>query len=87
VLVPTRRTALPEWVFTHRRELGENIVRYRKDAGLSQEQLADKIGMERRSIQRYERAERDPAYSHIVLIAHALGVQVVDLVRRGPAGG
>lgn len=50
-------------------------------AGLSQDQLADRIGMERRSVQRYERGERDPRYTELLLIADALGVPVVELVR------
>jgi transcriptional regulator with XRE-family HTH domain len=36
--------------------------------------------MERRSIQRYENAVRDPQYSDLLLIAHALRVHVVDLL-------
>lgn len=87
MVVPTRRTPLPDWVLTQRRKLGENIACHRKTAGLSQDQLADKIGMERRSIQRYERGERDPTYSHLVLIAEALGVSMSELVSEAPAGG
>jgi transcriptional regulator with XRE-family HTH domain len=37
--------------------------------------------MERRSIQRYERGERDPRFSDLVRIADALGVELADLVR------
>jgi len=37
--------------------------------------------MERRSIQRYERGERDPRYSELLLFAEALEVDVTDLVR------
>lgn len=84
--MPTRRTPLPDWVIAQRRKLGENIARHRKEAGFSQDQLADKIGMERRSIQRYERGERDPTYSHLVLIADALGIEVTHLVSQAPAG-
>lgn len=42
--------------------------------------------MERRSIQRYERGERDPTFSDLVLIAHVLGVTVADLTNGAPAG-
>ncbi|MFE7514406.1 helix-turn-helix domain-containing protein [Streptomyces sp. NPDC057540] len=35
--------------------------------------------MERRSIQRYERGERDPRFTDLVLIADALGVPPVEL--------
>lgn len=37
-------------------------------------------GMDRRSIQRYENARRDPTYSDLLLIAHALRVHVTDLL-------
>lgn len=85
-VVPTRRFPLPLWVIDQRRELGDTILRYRHGAGLSQDQLAERIGKERRSIQRYERAERDPSFSDLVLIAHALGVSVGELVGGPPAG-
>jgi ribosome-binding protein aMBF1 (putative translation factor) len=84
--VPTRRAPLPVWVLDQRRELGENIARYRKEAGLSQDQLADRIGKERRSVQRYERGERDPSFSDLVLIAHGLDVALETLVKMPPAG-
>lgn len=87
VVVPTRRTPLPNWVIDRRRGLGENIARYRRQAGLSQDQLADRIGKERRSVQRYERGERDPSFSDLVLIADGLDVSLADLVQEAPAGG
>ena len=86
MLVPTRRTPLPSWVIDQRRALGENIIRLRRGAGLSQDQLADLIGKERRSVQRYERGERDPTYSDLVLIASELKVSVAALVGEAPAG-
>lgn len=52
----------------------------RRAAGLSQDQLADRVGLERRSIQRYESGERDPRFTDLVLIAEALGVTVEVLV-------
>jgi transcriptional regulator with XRE-family HTH domain len=79
--VPLRRTPLPEWVTTRRRELGTRLVATRRVAGLSQHQLADRVGIERRTIQRYEAGERDPRFTDLLLIAHALGVPLVDLVR------
>ncbi|KAA6211787.1 helix-turn-helix domain-containing protein [Streptomyces filamentosus] len=64
-----------------RRDLGRRIGDLRRSTGLSQDDLADAIGMERRSIQRYERGERDPRYSELLLVAQALGVDVTDLVQ------
>ncbi|MCX0246397.1 helix-turn-helix transcriptional regulator [Streptomyces drozdowiczii] len=79
--MPLRRTPLPEWVIARRRELGERLVSTRRAAGLSQDQLADRVGVERRTIQRYESGERDPRYTDLLLIADALGAPLVELVQ------
>ncbi|MCD2461996.1 helix-turn-helix domain-containing protein [Streptomyces sp. MBT42] len=78
--MPARRTPLPESVLRRRAALGQRLRELRTEAGLSQDQLADRIGMERRSIQRYESGERDPRYTELLLIADALGVPVAALV-------
>ncbi|MEU6661286.1 helix-turn-helix transcriptional regulator [Streptomyces sp. NPDC046821] len=79
--VPARRTPRPDWVLPHRVALGHRIAELRRKAGLSQDQLAKLVGVDRRTIQRYENAERDPQFSDLLLIAHALGVLVADLLR------
>ncbi len=79
--MPSRRTPLPAEALESRRALGQRIAAYRQAAGLSQDQLADRIGMERRSIQRYEAGERDPRFTDLFLIANALDVPLADLVR------
>ncbi|WP_327376184.1 helix-turn-helix domain-containing protein [Streptomyces sp. NBC_01216] len=79
--MPARRTPLPDAVLRRRTALGARIVELRRTAGLSQDQLADAIGMERRSIQRYEAGTRDPRFTDLVQIADALGVPLADLVR------
>jgi transcriptional regulator with XRE-family HTH domain len=78
--VPARRNPRPDWVLDRRRALGHRIADLRRQAELSQEQLGHLAGMERRSIQRYENAQRDPQYSDLLLIAHALRVHVTDLL-------
>jgi transcriptional regulator with XRE-family HTH domain len=80
--VPARRTPLPPWVIARRHLLGERIAATRRELRLSQDQLADRIGLERRSIQRYESGERDPRYTDLLLIADALAVPVETLVRQ-----
>ena len=79
--VPLRRTPLPAWAIAQRRELGQRVGAARRAAGLSQDQLADRVGVERRTIQRYEAGERDPRYTDLLLIARAIGVPLADLVR------
>ncbi|GGT54712.1 hypothetical protein GCM10010207_63330 [Streptomyces atratus] len=46
---------------------------------MSRDQLAELAGLERRSIQRYEGAVRDPRYSDLLLISRALNVTVAQL--------
>ncbi|AWT42530.1 MULTISPECIES: helix-turn-helix domain-containing protein [Streptomyces] len=75
-----RRNPRPDWVIDRRIALGHRIADLRHRAELSQEQLAHLASMERRSIQRYENAQRDPTYSDLLLIAHALRVHVTDLL-------
>ncbi|MFE9363670.1 helix-turn-helix domain-containing protein [Streptomyces sp. NPDC006978] len=79
--MPLRRTPLPAWAIARRRELGQRLVAARLTAGLSQERLGDLVGMERRTIQRYEAGARDPRYTDLLLLADALGVDPADLVR------
>ncbi|MEU3203585.1 helix-turn-helix transcriptional regulator [Streptomyces cyaneofuscatus] len=79
--MPLRRTAPPPWAVDRRHLLGLRIGELRRAAALSQEQLADRIGVERRTIQRYEAGSRDPRFTDLLLIAAALDASVVDLVR------
>ena len=78
--MPRRRTPHPPWVLDRRRALGCRIADHRRAAGLSQDQLADRVGVERRTIQRYEAGTRDPGYSDLVLIADALDTPLAKLV-------
>lgn len=48
---------------------------------MSQDGLAELVGLDRRSIQRYEAGTRDPRYGDLLLIARALDVPLAELVR------
>lgn len=80
VQVPARRNPRPDWVLTRRVALGHRIAQLRLAAELSQEQLGDMAGVERRTIQRFEAGTRDPTYSDLLLISHALRVHLADLL-------
>lgn len=56
--------------------LGEAVRRLRQERGLTQEELADRAGVDRKSINRLENAAYSPAVDRIYLLAAALGVQV-----------
>ncbi|WP_309029341.1 helix-turn-helix domain-containing protein [Streptomyces alfalfae] len=78
--VPTRRTPRPDWVLARRVALGHRLAQLRQAAELSQEELGNLAGLERRTIQRFEAGARDPRYSDLLLLAHALRVHVTDLL-------
>ncbi|MCX5522162.1 helix-turn-helix domain-containing protein [Streptomyces bobili] len=79
--MPSRRNPYPDWVLTRRLQLAHRIAACRTNAGLSQDQLAERAGVDRRTIQRYEAATRDPRFPDLLLIADALDVPLADLVR------
>ena len=81
--MPTRRTPYPDWVLARRAQLGRRIAELRREARLSQDQLADRAGVERRSIQRYEGGTRDPRFADLLLLADALGVPLANLLDAG----
>lgn len=53
--------------------LGANIRKYRKQIGITQEQLAEKIGRSVNYIGMIERGEKVPSLKTFVLIANTLG--------------
>lgn len=52
----------------------------RINAGLTQAQLADKIGVAAQHIGRWERGERKPKIDALMRIAHALGCSIEELI-------
>lgn len=78
--VPVRRTPRPAWVRQEQLAFGWRLADLRRAAGLTQDQLADRMGVERRTVQRYEKAVYDPRYADLLIIARALGVHPADLL-------
>ncbi len=61
-------------------ELNEKIKQYRKEAGLSQEDLANKIYVSRTLITKYESGSAFPTQENLEKIAIVLNVKVEDLL-------
>lgn len=59
--------------------VGENIKKYREEAGLTQAELAEKIGYDRTLILRWEQGTREPFASQVRAIANVLNVDVAKL--------
>lgn len=60
-------------------QIGLNIMYYRKQQGLTQEQLAEMVGITQQHLQRVETAHSVPSLSKLLDIADALGVPVQKL--------
>ena len=63
-----------------RDQLGANIRRIRRAAGLSQMELSDRCGLHFSEISRLERGRRDAQLSTIVKLARGLGVSPAELL-------
>jgi transcriptional regulator with XRE-family HTH domain len=60
--------------------LGANVRRYRKLRGMTQEQLAHEVGMERSYISDLERGTRNPSVRALGRLAQALSVEPLALL-------
>ena len=60
--------------------LGESIYYYRKKAGLSQEALAEQVGVSRQAVSRWELDDATPEVAKLKTLAEAFGVTVDQLL-------
>ena len=63
---------------------GDRLRRLRKKSGLTQEQLAESVGVSLKTVQRWEFNERQPRMEEIKALAKALGVSEADLLNEPP---
>ena len=62
------------------KHFGKALKAARKSAGLTQEELAQKCGMAKQNISRYENSEREPNIRTAKIIADALGIPLSILI-------
>jgi transcriptional regulator with XRE-family HTH domain len=60
--------------------IGTNIKKYRKEKGLTQRELADKLNIATNSLSRYEIGERRPPIDMIEKIAEILNITPIQLM-------
>lgn len=63
--------------------LGPRMRRFRILTGLTQQELAERVGISRAAISLYESSEREPDLRNQKKIATALGVTIGDLLGEG----
>ena len=74
--MPTPRTARPDF----RRRVGARIRGHRTIRGLSQGDLARRMGGDVYTVSRWERGQSFPTYKHICALAKALDVTEEQLL-------
>jgi len=62
-------------------EIANRLVQMRKEKGLSQEDLADKLGISRQSVSKWERAEASPDTDNLICLAQIYGISLDDLLK------
>lgn len=65
-------------------QIGERIRKFRQDAGLSQESLAELVGVSFQQIQKYESGYTTLNVTKLQKIAEALKVSIVDFFKAEP---
>ena len=63
--------------------ISEKILNLRKTGGLSQEQLAEKLGVSRQAISKWELGETTPETEKLPLLANVFGVTTDYLLQQG----
>jgi transcriptional regulator with XRE-family HTH domain len=65
-----------------RQLVGDNVRRYRLAAGLTQQEVANRMGVDRAYVSGLELGQRNPTVVTLWHAAHALGVEVHLLLKQ-----
>ncbi|HNX16540.1 MAG TPA: helix-turn-helix transcriptional regulator [Bacilli bacterium] len=62
-------------------EIADRLVKLRKKNGYSQEELADRLGLSRQAVSKWERAEASPDTDNLICLAKLYNVSIDDLLK------
>lgn len=62
-------------------EIANRLLQLRKSIGISQEELASRIGVSRQAVSKWERAEASPDTDNLIALADIYGVSLDELLR------
>lgn len=65
-------------------EIANKLLQLRKEKGLSQEQLAQKLGISRQAISKWERAEASPDTDNLIELARLYDISLDELLLHEP---
>ena len=66
-------------------EIANKLLQLRKEKGLSQEQLAQKLGISRQAISKWERAEASPDTDNLIELAKLYDISLDELLLHEPS--
>lgn len=61
-------------------EIAQRLAERRKQAGLSQEALAARLGVSRQAVSKWERSESSPDTDNLIALAQLYGLSLDDLL-------
>ena len=61
-------------------EIANRLQKLRKENGYSQEELADKLGISRQAVSKWERAESSPDTDNLIVLARLYNISLDDLL-------
>ena len=64
-----------------RRSLGEVLKEYRQQSGMTQEYVAEALGVSRQAVSKWETGVAEPSTSNLLALAKLYGVDPGDLLR------
>ena len=64
----------------HLKQFSQNVIRLRNETGMTQEKLAEKVGISWRYFQSIEAGARWPSIGVLVQLRNALGCEWADLL-------
>lgn len=65
--------------------IGNRLYQYRRKSGLSQEELAARLGVSRQAVSKWERAEAAPDTDNLINLSKIYGVTLDELINNDPA--
>lgn len=64
-------------------EIANRLIKLRKEKGLSQEDLANALGISRQAVSKWERAEASPDTDNLICLAKLYGVSLDEILLEG----
>lgn len=65
-------------------EIASRLAKLRKEHNFSQEELAEKLGLSRQAVSKWERAEASPDTDNLIMLSNLYGISLDELLHTDP---